>query len=621
MSSICGQLNPNNRAVQEETIRRMCWRMVHRGPDDDGYYLKGSVGLGHRRLSIIDLSPAGHQPMSNHDGSVWIVHDGEVYNFRELGKELEAKGYRFRSNTDTEVILHLYQECGQDCLERLNGMFAFAIWDARKCKLLLARDRLGIKPLYYYFDRGKLLFASEVRALVASGCVPRKPSLQALSSYLALGAVQEPLAIVEEIYALPAGHYAIWRDGKFIIRPYWKLPEEINEDLVRTSKEEILERVKELLEDSVRLRLISDVPLGAFLSGGIDSSAIVTLMSQVSDIAPRTISVVFQEEKFSEATYSRMVVEKFKTEHEEVLVTAKDIVNELPKSIAAMDQPTFDGVNTYIVSKYTKEAGLTVALSGVGGDELFAGYESFRVIPRLERLKGGLPRPLTRSLGGLVRLLLRDSDRGRKLSRWFGGKDLVGNTYLLFRELFSPTDRQKLIPLLTNDTDVPWKELGSFSNSDPVNCISRYELSHYMRNVLLRDTDAMGMAHGLEIRAPLLDHRLVEFILGLPGALKLNRKTPKPMLIRALDRALPNELVYRRKHSFTLPFSVWMRGPLREEVKEVLLDKVTQGSMNQVFNHRAIEEIWERFLSRKGNWKRPWAIYVIRKWADGNFLR
>ncbi len=350
--------------------------MVHRGPNDEGYYLKGSVGLGHRRLSVIDLSAAGHQPMSNQDGSVWIVHNGEVYNFRELRKELEGKGYCFRSNTDTEVILHLYQDCGQNCLERLNGMFAFAIWDVRKCKLILARDRLGIKPLYYYFDRGKLLFASEVRALLASGHVPRKLSLQALSSYLMLGAVQEPLAIVEEIYVLPAGHYAIWQDGKFIIKSYWKLPEEINEDLVRASKEEILEQLGELLEDSVRLRLVSDVPLGVFLSGGIDSSAILALMSQVSDIPPQTVSVVFQEEKFSEAPYARMAAEKFKTEHKEVLLTAKDMINELPKSIAAMDQPTFDGVNTYIVSKYTKEAGLTVALSGV---EVMSSLRDMRV--------------------------------------------------------------------------------------------------------------------------------------------------------------------------------------------------------------------------------------------------
>lgn len=279
MCGICGQLNFKNGAVQEEILRRVCRRMVYRGPDDEGYYLNGSIGLGHRRRSVIDFSSAGNQPMSNQDGIVWIVHNGEVYNFPELRKELEGEGCRFCSNTDTEVILHLYEELRQNCLERLNEMFAFAIWDVRKCKLLPARDRLGIEPLYYYFDRGKVLFVSEVRALLASGCVPRKLSLQALSSYLALGAVQEPLTIVGEIYALPAAHCAIWQDGKFIIKSYWKLPEEINKNLVQTSKEEILEQLKEFLEDSVGLRLISDVPLGAFLSGGIDSSAILVLMS------------------------------------------------------------------------------------------------------------------------------------------------------------------------------------------------------------------------------------------------------------------------------------------------------------------------------------------------------
>ena len=424
------------------------------------------------------------------------------------------------------------------------------------------------------------------------------------------------MTIVEGIYALPAGHYAVWRNGKFTIKSYWKLSQEIDEDTARLSGREISEQLRRLLEDSVRLRLISDVPLGAFLSGGIDSSAIVALMSQVSDIPPRTVSIVFQEKEFSEAPYMRMVVRRFGTEHKEVLLTVEDMLKELPKALAAMDQPTFDGVNTYIVSKHTKEAGLTVALLGVGGDELFAGYEGFRWAPRLQMLRRWAPGPIGWTIGKLIRLTLQGSDRGRKLSRWFGGEYPDGNAYLLVRELFSPADIRRLVPDLPRDLLLPSEELNGFSDSDPVNWVSRCELSYYMRNVLLRDTDAMSMAHSLEVRVPFLDHRLVEFVLSLPGELKLDSSMPKPLLIKSLKGALPDELIYRRKQGFTLPFSIWMRGALKRRIEQVLLDTRSGGEVADVLEHRMVRGIWERFLRGRANWVRPWALYVLKKVAE-----
>lgn len=597
----------------------MCRQMVHRGPDDGGYYLNSFIGLVHRRLSIIDLSPAGHQPMSNEEGTLWITYNGEVYNFPELRVELESKGYRFRSHTDTEVILHLYQELGEKCLERLNGIFAFAIWDAKRNKLFLARDRLGIKPLYYYVDNEKLVFASEVRAILESRIIPKKLSLSGLCSYLALGAVQDPLTMVDGIYALPAGHYGTCQDRVLKIKPYWKLPEGIDKDIARLSREEISGRIKELLLDSTRIQLISDVPLVVFLSGGIDSSTIVALTSQVSDIPIKTISIIFQEQKFSETPYMRMVANKFMTDHVEVLLTADDMLNELPEALAAMDQPTFDGINTYIVSKHTKASGLTVALSGLGGDELFAGYNSFKWAPILQKMKRLTPGLLGQAMGSFMNLFYGDSDRGIKLSRWFKGECPDGNAYLLVRELFTADDIQRLVPELNGNYHLPSDSLSGFSTSDPVDWVSRCELSYYMLNVLLRDTDVMSMAHGLEVRVPFLDHRLVEMVLSIPGKMKLDEKTPKSLLVSALDGLLPGELIYRKKQGFVLPFSVWVRGVLKKQIEDTLLKPNSGGPMADILDHQSVYEIWNRFLTGRANWVRPWALYVLKSWCEVYF--
>jgi asparagine synthase (glutamine-hydrolysing) len=613
--------------VSAEEIRHaveaMVQRVVHRGPDDRGqacYHTtgpEGALGLGNTRLAIVDLSPAGHQPMEDPETGNWIVYNGEVYNFQELRHDLEMRGFQFKSQTDTEVVLKAYACYGRNCVNHFRGMFAFAIWDPKHQELFLARDRLGIKPLYYYADGGTFIFSSEVRALLASGLAPRRLSLAGLDSYLALGAVQDPLTMIEGVNALPAGHYGIWKDGEFTIRPYWTLPTRVDEELARWPRQKIVEHLQELLEESVHLRLISDVPLGAFLSGGIDSSAVVSLLSRISPISPRTVSIVFEEPEFCEVAYMRLIARKFGTVHTEITLTAEDFLKELPHAIADMDQPTFDGVNTYIVSKYTRQAGLTVALSGLGGDELFAGYHnSFVTAPRLERLRQWLPGPAGQAVGALTRYVLQDRDGGRKLERWFQKRDLDGGAYFLIRELFSPATRCRLVPALRGVSPVKGQARDEFKNLDVISQISALELSHYTRNVLLRDTDAMSMAHALEVRVPLLDHKLVEFVLSLPASVKVNGRQPKPLLVDAV-RDLPSEVVNRRKQGFTLPFAVWLRCQLKETVGTVLRDAHIE-QLPGGLDRAAIGEIWQRFLAGKGVWARLWALYVLVSWCERN---
>lgn len=602
-------------------LENMTLALSHRGPDDAGMELLAAgnngyrLGLGHRRLAILDLSPAGHQPMQDPDTGNLIVFNGEVYNFQDIRHELEGQGDRFRSQTDTEVILKAYARYGLECLHRLRGMFAFGLWDAQQQRLFLARDRLGIKPLYYYHTSDRFLFSSEVRGLLASGLVPRQLSLAGLDSYLGLGAVQGPLTMIEHVYALPAGHYGICQDGKFTVHTYWKLPTQVNEEWEHRPRRKIVEHLRELLEESIRLRLISDVPLGAFLSGGVDSSAIASLMTRASPMPPQTVSIVFPEQEFSEAPYMRLIAQRFGSVHREIVLTAEELLETLPEALAAMDQPTFDGINTYIVSKYTRQGGLTVALSGVGGDELFGGYPSFLWAPRLERLRQWVPSPLKYGAAALIQHALRHNDRARKLGRWFQDRELGNSAYFLVRELFSPGDRRHLVPVLNSDVGQPnGAVLDESASLDNWNRVSALELSHYMRNVLLRDTDNMSMAHGLEVRLPFLDHRLVEFLLSLPGDVKVAGNQPKALLVEAIGD-LPPEIVSRRKQGFTLPFSMWLRDQLKEEVEAVLLDASGTGALGEILDRTAVHDIWKRFLSGKGVWVRPWALYVMQQWC------
>jgi asparagine synthase (glutamine-hydrolysing) len=628
MCGIFGLLGKRS-AEAERALSLGTQALAHRGPDDGGieflplaHNLDQCLGLGARRLAIQDLSPAGHQPMQDPKTGNWLVFNGEIYNFHEVRSELERLGHRFTSAGDTEVLLRAYAEWGEASLDRLAGMFAFAIWDMRKGRLFAVRDRLGVKPLYYYEAPGLLMFASELRSLLATGLIPRRLDEQALASYLAFGSVQDPQTIVDGIRALSAGHTLVWERAQIAIRPYWRLSDIATRSAATQSEGEAVEAIRPLLATAVSQRLISDVPVGVFLSGGVDSSSIVALTREVRSDPPDTFSVVFGDTEFCEADYSSKVARVLGCHHHQIKLTEAKLLKEIPHALAAMDQPTVDGINTYVVSQATKQAGITVALSGLGGDEVFGGYSSFLSVPRMMTFRryAKLLEPLSKGMHAL----LRPSQTNRIMKMVaLGGRQYYGDhPYFLSRALFGPSAVRALLPSFPSrngDLAGAWNlhELAeSVRGLDGVNQVSVLEGATYMSNTLLRDADCMSMAHALEVRTPLVDHRLWEYVLPLEGRLKLDSRLPKPLLLRAAGQSLPQETYLRRKMGFTLPFDRWLRNGLGVEVAGELLEP----SRNEFFPLEApqVAKVWEAFQAGKTSWSRPWALYVLKRWIRQN---
>jgi asparagine synthase (glutamine-hydrolysing) len=626
IAGIIGNQIPN----VADCLAQISGALVHRGPDDSGVALwPESSGLpcaafAHRRLSIIDLSKAGHQPMSTLDDRFSIIFNGEIYNYRALRKELQREGAHFISNTDTEVLLELYARRGPECLRWLRGMFAFAVRHNDTGEVFIARDHLGIKPLYYYQTEKQLIFASELRALLASGFVPRRLSRAGLISYLQNGSVATPYTIIEGIRSLPPGHY-------MTIKPVGSGALEVMEnsytdDWVKSAqapleldRQAAVEALQETLKESVRIHLISDVPLGPFLSGGIDSSAIVALMCQVTNERPKTFSVVFTEEKFSEAVHARLIARKFDTEHHEIHLGERQLFDILPSAIGAIDQPTMDGINTFVVSKAVKEEGITVALSGLGGDELFAGYPTFRRALRLQsvaRLSG----TLRQGVSALGERFWNRSVQQKKLWQLLASDGTPGVACAVSRQLFSDDEVESILyesaSLLSASRINLTASREDFSDYDPINAVSLCELRGYMANTLLRDTDCMSMAHSLEVRVPFVDVEVVRFVLGLPGAWKLNGGRQKPLLQDALGDLLPQEVMNRPKMGFTLPFEEWMQSRLRDQIETAFADEKQFDSIG--LRPSAVHEVWHQFLRapHKIGWSRPWALYVLGRWCE-----
>ena len=591
-----------------EVVVRMNDAQQHRGPDDQGIVSFDQVVLGNTRLAIIDTSAAGHQPMNDPETGNWITYNGETYNFKELRREIGSEP-RF-SNTDTEVVLHAYRKWGVDAFRRLRGMFALAIWDHANQQLVLARDPLGIKPLYYFVAKDRLLFASELRALIATGLIARRLSAAGVDSYLATGSVESPLTIVEGIKQLLPGHYLqvkVVDRGIELTEIKFTSPGDVYAPSDRTAA---VAQLRSELEETVRLHLVSDVPLGVFLSGGMDSSALVALVSRVSDRRPKTFSVVFDENTFTEAPFSRAVAERFNTDHSEIRLSEQRLIDLLPDAIAAIDQPTMDGINTFVVSGAVKETGVTVALSGLGGDELFAGYPSFR---RAMKLSSPVSKRVLRSASGLGKFAANGSVQRQKFWQLANSECRPEDVYRISRQLFS-TDS---VTLMTGRQ--PGHKNGHHYSSDIVNTISALELKGYMTNTLLRDTDAMSMAHSLEVRVPFVDTRLVDFVLSLPGEWKMSRKSvPKPLLADALGDLLPRDFLARPKMGFTLPFEKWLQRNLRTEVSSVLRDP-SRVSMSGL-DAKTVEKVWDDFLQkpRAVGWSRPWSLYVLAQWCAIN---
>ncbi len=618
--------------VSAEILERATRSLAHRGPDDSGAIIVRptapepvEIGLGNRRLAILDLSPLGHQPMHDPATGNWIVFNGEIYNFLQVRKELEGEGLIFSSNSDTEVLLKAYGRWGEGCLDRLRGMFAFAIWDAPRQRLFLARDPIGIKPLYYYFSDQYFLFASELRTLLGTGLIPRRLDSAGLLNYLAFGSVYDPNTLIEGISALLPGHYLIWQNGKQETHRYWDLVSEEGRAIANVAekpKYSALNEIRGLLLDSVRLHLVSDVPVGVFLSGGIDSSSLVALLTEMG-VRPHTFSLVFREPDYSEAGYSREIAREFGTEHQEVCVAQGDALEQLPGALRAMDQPTIDGVNTYIVSHHAQAAGMKVVLSGLGGDEMFAGYSNFRSVPRMERFARywrhvpGLLRSATTSAVSWT----GDSDQSRKLAALLRNPDEIVPCFLA-RMLFTPEQVRHLLPAANEDVLGRAKAplMAMFERSrplDPVNRVSYLETRGYMANTLLRDADVMSMAHSLELRVPLLDPQLAVYLQTVPGAWKTNNRMPKPLLVGTLERKLPDAMVYRRKQGFTFPFEHWLKDEMRVTVAATLKMK-HESYLSSILEVPAVQSVWMDFLAGRTSWSRPWSLYVLSQWCDAH---
>ena len=609
-------------AVDAANVHRMCQTIIHRGPDDEGIYAQGPVGLGMRRLSIIDLS-GGHQPIHNEDQTVWIVYNGEIYNFQELRRGLEQRGHTFYTHADTEVIVHLYEEMGADCVKQLRGMFALALYDERRQTLLLARDRLGKKPLHYALHQGRLLFGSEIKTILAVAPELAEVSQQGLLQYFYFGYIPDPLTIFERIHKLPPGYTLEYSQGKINIRQYWDVPEYGTGPAI--SEEECLNELERRLEEAVRIRLIADVPLGALLSGGVDSSIIVALMARVSSKPVKTFSIGFEAEKFNESEYARLVAERFGTDHHE-LVLDPNLEETLTFLSGMLEEPFGDSsmLPTYYVSKMAREH-VTVTLSGDGGDELFAGYDRYLVAMerrKFDRVPDWLGRIYRDRLHHRVPAAMYGKNLAWNASLSARDRYLDDVSYLpalhrersLFSEEFLASARRQPDPL------EQWQHYYDQAPArDPLSRLLYLDMKTYLTADILAKVDRMSMATSLEVRVPMLDHEFVEWVARLPVEWKFRAGNRKFILKKLAERLrIPSALLHRRKQGFQLPLVDWMRDSVKDQFLRVLSEPRTL--QRGYFKPEAVRAlIDEHVRGRRNRSGLLWRMLVLELWHR-NFM-
>lgn len=611
MCGIAGIVSMNGRPVLLEELQSMCAAMVRRGPDDEGFYLGAGAGLGMRRLSIIDLQ-TGRQPVRNEDGSVWAVFNGEIYNFQSLRRELEQRGHVFASATDTEVIVHLYEEYGTRCVEHLRGMFAFALWDTRRQQLLLARDRLGIKPLYYGEIGGRWVFASELKAVLQLPEIERRLNWSAVNHLFTFLSTPPSESIVEGVHKLDPGHLLVASPSKGVrVERYWDVRFEPDD---RLTEGDCVERLRELIEESVRLHLMSDVPLGAFLSGGIDSSSVVATMARLSPRPVKTFSIGFKEGDYNELDHARRVAERFGTEHHELILNA-DVLGMLDDLAWHLDEPFGDSsaIPTYMVSKMASEQ-VTVVLSGDGGDELFAGYDKY-LVEANERCYR-LPAPLRTALGAVGDRLPHGA-KGRNFLRHFA---LPGwERYLDASTLFRRDEKRRLFQADAFDRlspHDPWRgKLDDLTHTNDgwLSAVQYLDLKNYLPLDILTKVDRMSMAHSIEARVPLLDHKLVEFSATIPPEFKLHRGTTKYIFKRAMQGILPDEIIHRPKRGFAIPLGRWFRGQLDRVVRELLLSE--RSRQRGIVNAAFVEQLLTQHRHGRDLDLQLWTLMSFELWC------
>jgi asparagine synthase (glutamine-hydrolysing) len=644
MCGICGAIGIESRDEGGSVLARMLHAIVHRGPDEEGALVAPGFAAGTRRLSIIDLA-GGSQPIWNETKTLAICFNGEIYNFNAVRQELLAVGHQFRTRSDTEVIVHAYEQWGAAGFERLEGMFAFVITEmpqgpsGRVTKFVLARDRFGIKPLYYAIADGKFLFASEVRALLASGFVRPQLARESVSAYLMFGSVCEPMTLVEGVFSLPPGHFAevpvTKRIDQIESKPYWS----VKSREARSSQapqngapdSQVSDRVRSYLDAAVRSHLIADVPVGVFLSSGLDSTAIAALAARAQS-GIHTFTVAFPDLEFSEAAEARRTAERLGTTHSDLRLSGQEMLERLDEAVAAFDQPSMDGVNTYFVSWAARQSGLKVALSGLGSDEIFGGYPTFqstRSVARMASFARSFPKGLRHAGQGVLHLLRPDTlakPSFQKASAAWIAPDALPDPYFFTRTLFTPGQVATATKLgAAGNGDVTsgslwWAWMVQSAREarslDDFGAVSWLELRSYMLNTLLRDTDAMSMASSLEVRVPFLDPPLVEYLLSLPAALKEAGQRPKSLLISALGDLLPENVrsqVGQKKRTFTFPWEKWLRGPLKDRVSSGLTEWAP--ALAPVLSRDFALGTWKDFQEGRTTWSRPWSLYVLNEWA------
>jgi asparagine synthase (glutamine-hydrolysing) len=632
MCGICGIAQTDSgHPIVSSLISSMCETLEHRGPDDQGVHTEKNVGLGARRLSIIDLE-TGHQPLSNEDQTIWVSHNGEVYNFPSLREELLSRGHTFRTKTDTETIVHSYEEWGEEFVHKLRGMFAFALWDGRQEKLMLVRDRIGIKPLYYTLLEDKtLVFGSELKAILVHPAVERSLDPRALDLYLTLEYIPAPYSIFRSIHKLPAGNLLTYKKGRIHTKEYWELEdrEKRDERAAKANRDAVMEELYALIKEAVQLRLISDVPLGAFLSGGIDSSSIVGLMHELGVSPIKTFSIGFEDASYDELHHARRIAEKFQTEHKE-FVLQPDALDLTDKLIHHLDEPfgDFSIFPTYLVSKMARSH-VKVILSGDGGDEVFGGYEHYQA-QKLSRFP--LPFLFRRIVHPFVRTIppaQKKKGAWNKIRRFSQGFDnppgyrhLRWMTFLTERDknfLYAPEFQEELGGTKPLYDTKPFDTLYNRSEDfDALNGELYLDLKTYLVDDILVKVDRMSMATSLETRVPILDHKIVEFAYSLPGHLKLNGLTTKWIFKKSMERLLPHPNIYRKKEGFSIPIKHW----LRTELKELMLDHLSAERIQKagLFRFDFIKKMIDLHLKQRENFSHQlWALLVFEIWRE-NYL-
>ena len=614
MCGIAGILNKNVPVTQEQ-IKRMTDAMCHRGPDAEGFYVDGPLAFGHRRLSIIDLSEAANQPFVDNSGRYSIVFNGEIYNYAEI--KLLLREYHFRTHGDTEVILAGYIKWGPDCLKYLRGMFTIAIWDKEDRSLFIARDRLGVKPLYYSSGPDHFVFASEIRAILTMNGAERKLNHAAIAEYFRYQSIGFPHSPVEGIEQMEAGTWMRIKDGQIHRETYWDAVTN-HYEFNFTDKKQVENKVKELMLQSVKRRLVSDVPVGAFLSGGIDSSAVVGLMVEAGDPSPKTFTVSFDEKEFDESRYAEIVAKKFNTDHTNIRLRPEVMLEELSLALDAMDVPTGDGINTYVVSKAIHEQGIRVALSGVGGDELFAGYPIFSSYIQLQQKRWIWKSPiLFRSLAGSLMGKGAKKDRIRQMMEL--ESPTIENTYPILRQLLSPDALHELTSLNGSDKHTLSRQLiakrSELAKLPYFSQVSAADYLGYTQQTLLKDTDQMSMAHSLEIREPFFDQDLIEFVMSVPDHFKVP-VYPKSMLVESLKPMLSDEIVHRKKQGFVFPWKEWLKNDLRPFCEK----HIHQIGQRDFIHGSELKKTWKQFLSGDPNirWQEMWLFVVLDYWMEKN---